>query len=162
MSVSAYKLMGMPEPNKISTINASQKIIQHFVHSYDEHGNVIVVEGDKEDLSKSIPQFQSEVGAKNIIRMIESGADSSILFSNKERAFYGDVSFMDVKSVNELPDLIRSSSSKASEALDSFNKQFGTSLDMKTFISLYDKGLLKDHIEGLLEIKQKEEVSTNE
>lgn len=32
---------------------------------------------------------------------------------------------------------------------DDFNKKFGTSLDMKSFIDLYEKGLLSAHVEGV-------------
>lgn len=146
-----YRSIGMPVPaEKLHEVDVGSHIVQHYIHSYDEHGNVIVVEDEKEDLWQSIPQYQNEVGPKNIIRMIESGADPvNLLNANRENAVYGDFSDMDAKSVNAFKDIVEASSANAVKALEEFNKKFGTSLDMKSFLDLYQKGLLGAHVEGV-------------
>lgn len=147
---SYYRSIGMPVPNDLHLVDVGEHIIQHYVHSYDEHGNVIVVEGDKEDLWQSIPQYKDEVGPKNIIRMIESGADPlNLLNANKANAMYGDFTEMTASSVNEMGEKVSIFDVKAQEALAEFNKKYGVNLDMKTFIDLYDKNLLQSHIEGV-------------
>lgn len=148
--VTPYKIPFMPDIGNLHLVPVGDHIIQHYKHSYDDHGNVIVVEADKEDLWKSIPQFQDEVGPKNVIRMIEAGANpDSLLNSNRENALYGDVSDMDFKSVNEVPGILAGAQSNAQKALDEFNKKFNTSLDMKQFLDLYSNGLLQKHVEGV-------------
>lgn len=158
--VEAYKIPFMPEVGDLHLVDVGDHIIQHYTHSYDEHGNVIVVEGDKEDLWKSIPQYQAEVGPKNVIRMIEAGANADVLLNaNRENAVFGDFSDMDFKSVNEVPDVLSGAQSNAQKALDEFNKKFNTSLDMKQFLDLYSSGLLQKHVEGVN--KQESEVITD-
>lgn len=151
----AYKIPFMPESGPIHITDVGDHIVQHYTHSYDEHGNVIVIEGEKEDLWQSIPQYQSEVGPKNVIRMIEAGADPAPLIgANKDNAFYGDVTDMDFHSVNEVPGVLAGAQANAQKALDEFNKKFNTSLDMKQFLDLYSKGLLSAHVEGVNTIKE--------
>lgn len=152
-----YRSIGMPVPGKLHEVDVGEHIIQHYTHSFDEHGNVIVIESDKEDLWLSIPQYQDEVGPKNIIRLIEAGADAkALLNANSESAFYGDVTNFEAKSVNDLGEKIPSFTDAADKALKEFNEKFNTNLDMKTFIQLYENGLLADHIAGKTPVKEGE------
>lgn len=151
-----YRSIGMPEPvEKLHEVDCGSKIVKHMTHSFDEHGNVIVIEGESEDLEKSIGQYQNEVGPKNVIRMIEAGADPmNLINANRDNAMYGSFTDLDVKSVNELKDVASVADAGAQKALADFNAKFGTSLDMKSFLDLYDKGLLSAHVEGVNKVKE--------
>lgn len=113
-----YRSIGMPVPNKkLHEVDVGDHIIQHYIHSYDEHGNVIVVEDEKEDLWQSIPQYKDEVGPKNVIRMIEAGGDPlNLLNANKNNAFFGDVTNMTAETVNEMREKAFSFSDEAQKA----------------------------------------------
>lgn len=162
MEKSFYSSVGLPEPvEKIHQVDPGDHIIQHFKHSFDKTGKVIVVDADKEDLWESIPQYQDEVGAKNVIRMIEAGGDPlKLLNANESSAFYGDVTEMTADGLNELSERNNALAAKAVKALDDFNKKYGTTLSMDEFIRLTDNGLLKEHVEGF-NSKEKEEGSTD-
>lgn len=149
-SVKAFKIPFMPDAGYLHLVDVGDHIIQHMTQSYDEHGQVIVVEGEKEDLWKSIPQYQDEVGPKNVIRLIEAGANAeNLLTANKNNASYGDFSDMDFKTVNEARIAVPGAIEQAEKALKDFNDKFGTSLDMKQFLDLYSSGLLSKHVEGV-------------
>lgn len=156
--ITPFKIPFMPDIGELHLVPVGDHIIQHYTHSYDEHGNVIVVEGDKEDLWKSIPQFQDEVGPKNVIRMIEAGANPEpLLTANRENAMFGDVTDMDFKTVNEVPAILAGAQSNVQKALDEFNKKFNTSLDTKQFLDLYSSGLLQKHVEGVNKVESKDD-----
>ncbi len=148
--IEAFKIPFMPDSGDLHLVDVGDHIVQHMTQSYDETGRVIVVEGEKEDLWKSIPQYQDEVGPKNVIRLIEAGANAeNLLTANKNNASYGDFSDMDFKTVNEARTAVPGAIESAEKALKDFNDKFGTSLDMKQFLDLYSSGLLAKHIEGV-------------
>lgn len=147
--ITRFEIPGMPKENPLHMIDASQRIIQHYVQSYDKYGRVIVVKGDSEDLEKSIGQYQSEVGPKNVVAMLAAGGDPKLLSVNTSRQLSGNFVDMDFKGANEAQVATEKAQANATKALADFNEKYHTNLDINTFLSLYEKGLLEAHVAGV-------------
>lgn len=148
--ISGYK------SGKVCYAPKSERIIHHKKHSYDEHGNVIVIDDVDEDRVEFVNSFKDTVGLKNILRQLQltgQGVPASFMYNEEQDAV--DISGMP-DNINDLKAAADQGDQVIRDAVKQFNDAYGTSYTVEEFIKKSADGSLVSEVQILLNEKEKE------
>lgn len=134
----------------------SKRIIHHKKHSYDEHGNVVVIDDVDEDRVEFVNSFKDTVGLKNILRQLQLTGQiipASFMYNEEQDAI--DVSGMP-DNINDLKAAADQGDQVIRDAVKQFNDAYGTSYTVEEFIKKSADGSLVSEVTTLLNEKEKE------